>query len=91
MDFQTIRLGNKEKNPLERLHQSVKETVRWQDEGKIIYVHCRAGRNRSGFFLTALFMRLYHLSPEDALQLVRKKRPEVSPRRQFSKVLKEHE
>jgi protein-tyrosine phosphatase len=84
-------LGNKEKPPVERLHQAVEETIRWLDEGRIIYVHDMAGRNRLGFFLTALFMRLYLIPSGAALRLVKQKRPVVSPRRQFLEVLKEYE
>ncbi|GIM48130.1 hypothetical protein DNHGIG_36790 [Collibacillus ludicampi] len=84
-------LGNKEKPSVNRLRQAVEETIRWLNDGYIIYVHDVAGKNRLGFFLTALFMRMYHLSCEKALRTVKQIRPVLSPRRQFLQVLKEYE
>jgi protein-tyrosine phosphatase len=84
-------LGNKEEPHVNRLRQAVDETIRWLNNGTIIYAHDVAGKNRLGFFLTALFMRMYHLPLEGALRIVKQLRPVLSPHRQFLQVLNEYE
>jgi protein-tyrosine phosphatase len=96
LDFPPIpmlffKLSNKEKPSLRRLHAFVSQAVRWLNEGHTLYVHDVGGRNRLGFFLTALFMCLYQIPYQQALQTVKQQRPQLSPRRQFVKLLHDYE
>ena len=84
-------LGNKDKPPLPYLTESVDQTITRLKEGRILYIHDISGRNRLGFFLTALFMRLYRRPSEEALQAVKSKRPILSPRYQFLELLCDYE
>lgn len=86
-----FKLSNREKPSLQRLQNAVERTVNWLQQGYVLYIHDLAGINRLGFFLTALYMRLFHLPYEQALQEVRKSRPQVAPRYQFVDLLKEYQ
>lgn len=41
----------------------------------IVYVHCQAGINRSGFLALAYVCKRFHMPLEDTIQAVRKQRP----------------
>jgi len=42
-----------------------------------IYIHCRLGHGRSPTMLAAYFIRFQKTTPENALNLIKEKRPEV--------------
>ncbi|KEO83698.1 protein-tyrosine phosphatase family protein [Tumebacillus flagellatus] len=89
--MQHYKLADKEHTSLQELIPYVEQTVAWLAQGHTVYVHDVAGRNRLGYFMTALYMRLCRLPYQQALDKVRSIRPQLSPRRQFVAVLREYE
>lgn len=59
-------------------------------QGKVL-VHCFAGRSRSVTVLTAYLMKCHGLGVEEALGLLKEKRPESSPNSGFLEQLKDYE
>ncbi|KAG7439997.1 uncharacterized protein BT62DRAFT_1051642 [Guyanagaster necrorhizus] len=49
------------------------------DKGRSVLVHCQAGMSRSVTLVAAYLMYTRHLSPEAALELIRKSRPNIDP------------
>ncbi|TCP58178.1 dual specificity protein phosphatase-like protein [Tumebacillus sp. BK434] len=84
-------LENKSSPPLQELVQAVETVVSWLAEGRIVYVHDVAGKNRLGFLLTAILMRLYRLPWRTALEKAREQRPVLAPRSQFQLILERYE
>ncbi|MBL0387825.1 dual specificity protein phosphatase family protein [Tumebacillus sp. ITR2] len=91
MLMQHYKLADKGHTSVHELVPHVEQTVAWLAQGYTVYVHDIAGRNRLGYFMTALYMRLYCLPYQQALKKVRSIRPKLSPRRQFVAVLHEYE
>jgi protein-tyrosine phosphatase len=60
-----------------------------QQAGRITYVHCRNGVSRSGFVVIAYEMHKNHWTRNQALEFVRKKRPDVRPNPAFMERLLE--
>ena len=58
---------------------------------KRVLVHCAAGVSRSTTVLTAWLMKTFGMPMEEALKLVRSRRPIVNPNHGFLRVLKEYE
>lgn len=44
---------------------------------KISYVHCRNGHGRSTTVIAAYFIRFHHMTPEEAMSVIKEKRPVV--------------
>ena len=55
-----------------------------------VLIHCAAGISRSATLTLSYLMRKYHLSPEQAINLVREVRPCINPNPGFLKQLKEY-
>ncbi|KAK0241705.1 hypothetical protein EDD85DRAFT_902245 [Armillaria nabsnona] len=49
------------------------------DKGRSLLVHCQAGMSRSVTIVAAYLMYTRHLTPEAALELIRKSRPNIDP------------
>ncbi|KAK0212756.1 hypothetical protein DFS33DRAFT_1377223 [Desarmillaria ectypa] len=49
------------------------------DKGRSVLVHCQAGMSRSVTLVAAYLMYTRHLTPEAALELIRKSRPNIDP------------
>lgn len=47
------------------------------DDGKKIYIHCRNGHGRAPTMVSAYFIKYEKLEPEEAIEKIRKKRPEI--------------
>ena len=62
-----------------------------QQEGVTTYVHCRNGVSRSGMLVVAYEMRENHWTRDEALALVRSKRPITRPNSAFMRRLLEWE
>jgi protein-tyrosine phosphatase len=86
-----FKLGNKEIPTLQQLNAFVRQVMCFLEQGVAVYVHDISGRNRLGFFMTALYMQMYHLPFAQALEAVRRKRPQLSPRGHFVKLLQEYQ
>jgi hypothetical protein len=63
--------------------EEIKETVdRWKviiDQGKCVYVHCKAGKGRSFTFLAAYLLLNTDLSLQQIFNLIKRQRPQISP------------
>jgi len=46
-------------------------------EAGSVYVHCKAGRTRSATLVGCYLMELHHCSPEEAVAMMRSKRPHI--------------
>ncbi|KAF4664744.1 Phosphatidylglycerophosphatase and protein-tyrosine phosphatase 1 [Perkinsus chesapeaki] len=60
---------------------TVEEAVEYVDErlaaGKTVYVHCKAGKGRSGTIVICWLMKHFGMSPEEAQEYLTKARPQV--------------
>ncbi|TLS35196.1 protein-tyrosine phosphatase family protein [Pseudalkalibacillus caeni] len=59
--------------------------------GYVVYVHDVAGINRLGFILTAYFMKLQCWPQKEALQFVKKLKPDLAPKPWYIKLLNDYE
>lgn len=57
-------------------------------QGHVVLTHCHAGRNRSGFVNALIAMRVLRLSGEEALNLVRERRPRAIDNESFERYLR---
>jgi protein-tyrosine phosphatase len=55
--------------------------------GWVTYVHDRAGHNRLGFILAAYFMQRYGYSRDQALFMLRLKKPDLAPKAHYMALL----
>jgi hypothetical protein len=73
----------------------LKKKVDWVEShhgaGKTTYVHCFAGRSRSGLVVTAYLMHKHGWSRDEAMANVREKRPEIRVNATFMELLNEWE
>jgi hypothetical protein len=76
---------------LDWLQQMVAFVDAKRGSGMTTYVHCMAGRSRSGLVTVAYIMFEHHLSRDEALSFVRAKRPQANPNPAFMALLKEWE
>jgi len=60
--------------PMSKLARAIDEALKELGKGKKLLVHCGAGYGRTGMFLACLLVS-QGLSAEDAIELVRSKRP----------------
>jgi len=58
---------------------------------KKILVHCFAGKSRSTTIMIAYFIKYCKMTTEEALDVIKKKRPVVQPNLGFIKQLKDYE
>jgi protein-tyrosine phosphatase len=65
--------------PDERLEQAVSTLVGWLDEGSRVYVHCRAGWQRSAAVASGAVAVLRAIPIEQALDSVREQKPTADP------------
>lgn len=54
----------------------------WLEEGELVYIHCRAGWQRSPAIAAAVLAAREGVSPADALAAVRRAKPSAEPLRQ---------
>jgi protein-tyrosine phosphatase len=58
---------------------ATRTALRWLDEGERVYVHCRAGMQRSATVAAALVMLRDGLALPDALESIRARKPSANP------------
>jgi atypical dual specificity phosphatase len=51
----------------------------WLDEGELVYIHCRAGWQRSATVAGAVLVRRFGLGPDDALAEINARKPTAKP------------
>jgi hypothetical protein len=73
----------------------LKKKVAWVESnhgaGKTTFVHCFAGRSRSGLVVTAYLMHKYGWGRDEAIGRIREKRPEIKVNAAFMELLGEWE
>ena len=72
----------------QNLYPYIEEAVNFIKNGKIVFVHCAAGISRSSSMVIAYLMIEKGMSYDAAFELLRKKRPIVSPNAAFKAQLK---
>jgi atypical dual specificity phosphatase len=61
------------------IERAVATMLAWLDAGEVVYVHCRAGMQRSAVIATAVVALSEQLEPLDALAAVRRRNPQANP------------
>uniref|UniRef100_F6VPI0 Phosphatidylglycerophosphatase and protein-tyrosine phosphatase 1 n=1 Tax=Monodelphis domestica TaxID=13616 RepID=F6VPI0_MONDO len=74
---------------LENLKKGVRFTLEYTEQGKCVYIHCKAGRSRSATMVAAYLMKVYNCSPEEAIKAIAKIRSHIHVRSRQVEVLKE--
>jgi protein-tyrosine phosphatase len=65
--------------PPAQIEDSARAVVAWLDEGERVYVHCRAGMQRSATVAVAIVMLRDGLELSDALDSIRGRKPSANP------------
>ena len=65
--------------PPGQLDLAAETVLGWLEEGECVYVHCRAGMQRSAVVAAAIVALHEGLEPLDALQRVRERNPRADP------------
>jgi hypothetical protein len=73
------------------LRSQVEFIDRQRKAGLPVYVHCRAGVNRSAMVVVAYLMWRDRLTREEALAVIRSKRPRIAPFEVYQRYLAEWE
>lgn len=75
------RLGSEDHGRLsEQLLEDASQLLNgWLDEGRTIYLHCRAGRQRSAAVAAAALARRERIDPEIALRRIQTRKPSALP------------
>ncbi len=73
---EVIDYGNLLPGHIERAARTV---LAWLDDGERVYVHCRAGMQRSAVVSAAIVALHEGLAPLDALERVRERNPQANP------------
>ncbi|KMZ62737.1 hypothetical protein ZOSMA_44G01400 [Zostera marina] len=81
--------------PMENLEQHFDDCIDFieqaKDSGGSVLVHCFAGISRSATIVVSYLMKKHQISALQAIDLVRRKRPKVSPNSGFFMQLKNFE
>ena len=65
--------------PAEQLEAAVSTLVEWLEDGRRVYVHCRAGWQRSAAVASGAVAVVRKISIEEALRSVREQKPTADP------------
>ncbi len=63
----------------EQIESSTRVVLDWLDEGERVYVHCRAGWQRSATVVAAIVTLREDVTPRDALRILRERKPTANP------------
>jgi len=61
------------------LERATRQALAWLDEGERVYIHCRAGMQRSATVAAAVVMLRDGLATDDALASIRARKPSAQP------------
>jgi atypical dual specificity phosphatase len=65
--------------PSDAIEQAVQEVLAWLAEGKRVYVHCRAGRQRSAAVAAGVVALREGLDIDEALAFIQSRKPSADP------------
>jgi atypical dual specificity phosphatase len=65
--------------PAEQIEATAQAVLAWLEAGERVYVHCRAGWQRSATVVTAIITLREGILPNKALQLLRERKPTANP------------
>jgi protein-tyrosine phosphatase len=74
---------------LGEVQSAVKYLDTYLNEGKTVYVHCRAGKGRSATVVMCWLIAHMHMSPETAQEYMQRKRPQILSNLKDRKVVEE--
>ena len=74
-----IRLTDFGALPLDAVEQAVVDTLGWLDAGERVYLHCRAGWQRSAAVAAGVLACALRLDIEEALERVQDRKPSADP------------
>jgi protein-tyrosine phosphatase len=61
------------------LEHAAREVAAWLDDGERVYVHCRAGWQRSAAVAAAALVVREHIEPDEALARIKRRKPSAEP------------
>jgi len=79
IDEQRIELVDFGSVPAAQIERTAQAVLQWLDEGERVYVHCRAGWQRSATVIAAIISLREGISPGKALQVLRERKPSANP------------
>lgn len=62
-----------------QIELTVRSAIWWLEDGERVYVHCRAGWQRSATVAAAIVALREDVEPEQALELIRERKPTAQP------------
>ena len=62
-----------------QIEDAAQAVLAWLDEGERVYVHCRAGWQRSAAIVAAILTLREDLEPWQALEILRRRKPTANP------------
>ncbi len=71
-----VDYGSLDSDQIESAAQTV---LSWLDEGERVYVHCRAGWQRSATIVAAIVSLREQVPPWEALEILRRRKPTANP------------
>ena len=63
----------------EQIEDAAQAVLAWLDEGERVYVHCRAGWQRSAAIVAAILTLREDVEPWQALEILRRRKPTANP------------
>ena len=79
IDEQRVELVDFGSVPAAQIETAAQAVLAWLDEGERVYVHCRAGWQRSATVVTAIIALREGLLPNQALKRLRARKPTANP------------
>jgi protein-tyrosine phosphatase len=63
----------------DQIEAAAQAVLAWLDEGEHVYVHCRAGWQRSAVVVAAVVALREGMQPPEALEILRERKPTANP------------
>ena len=79
IDEQRVQLVDFGSVPAAQIEASAQTVLRWLDDGERVYVHCRAGWQRSATVIAAVVALREGIDVGQALQVLRERKPTANP------------
>lgn len=78
--MQVLKISSPDLEPVElkKMAQAVQFVLEQVQSGNQVYIHCTAGRGRSASVAVCTLAKLLGISPEQSIQLIKSKRPQLS-------------